>query len=328
MPLVPKVQQKQTIALIDSANLAFRFAHSFRGQTITTSSGVDVSTGVIFGMFDTVWKLTDIYKLDQVFFVLEGPHDTNPRRSHPAYKSKRATSFSVDITSEMLLLRGLAPKLGIPVVVPVIGEADDGIAFLTRKLRSQSNEILICSGDHDMQVMLNKNIKIVKSASKTGESSKSRTQEDFQTEFGFHPKYFSLFMAVTGDSSDCIPGIKGIGPKKGMAVFSNILAAGLKLSPETISAELIKTYPSIVSGSSAEYLSGLIKEYYSLTFIRNTWPIDVAVPQAPNISKIKEAFETLKMRNFLRDINSIYSKCRHFYSKWDAINSELARVGN
>lgn len=165
MPLIPRIR-KQTIALIDSANLAFRFAHSFKGQMIKTTATSQVSSGIIYGMLDTIWKLRELHKIDIAIFLLEGSHENNPRRKHPIYKSKRPTSISVDITAEMNLIKELAPLLGIPVAIPTIGEADDGIAFFTNKFCSFKYENLICSADHDMQVLLNKNTKIIKSANK------------------------------------------------------------------------------------------------------------------------------------------------------------------
>jgi 5'-3' exonuclease len=314
MPLVPKIH-KRTIALIDSANLAFRYAHTFRGHMLKMQSGVEISTGIIFGMLDTIWKLKQLYKINNAIFVLEGPHETNPRRKHPIYKSKRATSISIDITSEMILLQELAPQLGIPVVVPQIGEADDGIGHLIKKLHYPFSHLLICSGDHDMQVFLDNTIKIIKSANKSEQNITTVTTTEFWAEYGFDPKYFSLFLAVTGDSSDCIPGIKGIGPKKGKYIFNELSSRGIQITIGKIARELIRTYPKIIDGQSQEQIESQIIEYYQLTKIRNDWPISIIRPIQPNIKQIIKLFELMKMRVFINRIEEIYNICDTFYKE-------------
>jgi len=314
MPLVPKIH-KRTIALIDSANLAFRYAHSFRGLMMKMPSGTEISTGIIFGMFDTIWRLRELYKINNAIFVLEGPHETNPRRKHPIYKSKRATSISVDITSEMLLLQELAPQLGMPVVIPQIGEADDGIGLLVKKLHYPFSHILICSGDHDMQVFLENSIKIVKSANKSEQNIATLTTTDFWAEYGFDPKHFSLFLALVGDSSDCIPGIKGIGPKKGKYIFNELTSRGIAITIPKIARELIKTYPNIIDGQSQESLEYQITEYYQLTKIRNNWPVDIILPTQPNMKQMIKLFDSMRMRNFIIHIGKIYDICNSFYKE-------------
>lgn len=313
MPLIPKIR-KHTIALIDSANLAFRFAH-----VIKTTATSQVSSGIIYGMLDTIWKLRELHKIDIAIFVLEGSHENNPRRKHPIYKSKRPTSISIDITAEMNLIKELAPLLGIPVAIPTKGEADDGIAFFTTKFSSSKYENLICSADHDMQVLLKKNVKIIKSANKKDQGSTTRTESDFWEEYGFDPKHFSLFMAVTGDASDSIPGVKGIGPKKGIVVFRELTSRGINIVPSKIARELIRTYPNIINGATQEYLEALINEYWFLTKIRNNWPIVVLPSLCPDIYEMESIFNTMKFRNFLNNLEGIYKTCSIFHNTYQTL---------
>jgi DNA polymerase-1 len=318
MPLIPKVR-KHTIALIDSANLAFRFAHSFKGQFIKTTATSQISSGIIYGMLDTIWKLRELHKIDIAIFVLEGSHENNPRRKHPIYKSKRPTSISVDITAEMNLIKELAPLLGIPVAIPTQGEADDIIAHIAHDLNKSKYENLICSADHDMQVLLNKNTKIIKSANKKEQGHTTRTESDFWEEYGFDPKYFSLFMAVTGDASDSIPGIKGIGPKKGVVIFRELTSRGISIVPSKIARELIRTYPNIINGATQEYLEALINEYYLLTKMRNDYGMYIIKPLCPDIHEMESIFNTMKFRNFLNNLEGIYRTCSIFYHTYQTL---------
>lgn len=324
MPLIPK-SQKNIIALIDSANLAFRFAHSFRGMSIKTQNGTEVATGIIYGMLDTIWKLKELYNINDAIFVLEGPHENNPRRKHPVYKSKRATSVSVDITSEMTLIKELAPKLGMLSIVPVKGEADDGIAFCIENIKLPNVEFLVCSGDHDMQVLLQPNVKIIKSANKNEQNATTFTEQNFWDENGFSPKLFSLFMAVTGDSSDSIPGIKGIGPKKGSVIFKELTSRGVTINYKSLANELIKTYPKILDGRSVDDIYNKISEYHNLTRIRNNWPVSTLTPEQPNRAYIKKIFELMKMKSFLMRHEEILTNCNTFYKTSLHIHKKLTR---
>lgn len=285
------------VILVDTANLAFRFAHTFKGFKIITNNGLEIYTGIIYGILDTVVSLFEKYSFNSIFFVLEGTHENNPRRKDPIYKSKRATSFSIDITAEMTFLHYTFPLFGLPVVIPMKGEADDGIAFLSESIRNSGRNVIICSRDHDMKVLLKDNVKILNKDIEI-------TKEDFFKEYKFHPKYFSMFMALTGDSSDNIPGINGIGPQKGMKIFNSLVEEHREINFANIANKLVNTYPTIV-GNDIKDIESQLNRYYKLTCIRKNWPITVSMPMIPIEDDINKIFLSLKMMSMSRNIKQL-----------------------
>jgi 5'-3' exonuclease len=123
---------------------------------------------------------------------------------YPAYKANRPPADE-NIAYQLARAREITRLLGVPVLADLRYEADDFIAALARRSR---RPVTVISRDKDLQQLLNDKVSLLdpKDGSLTGPG-------EFTAAFGFAPSLFPDFQALTGDSVDNIPGIRGVGPK-------------------------------------------------------------------------------------------------------------------
>jgi len=127
------------------------------------------------------------------------------RNDHfPAYKANREPA-DANIQHQLNRAREITELLCIPVLADARFEADDFIATLCRDWHGP---VTIVSRDKDLQQLLSDTISVLDPA--TGACS---TPKDFQDRFGFPAQLFPDYQALTGDSVDNIPGVRGVGPK-------------------------------------------------------------------------------------------------------------------
>lgn len=123
---------------------------------------------------------------------------------YPAYKANR-TPADDNIRYQLARAREFTALLGVPVLADLRYEADDFIATLAKQ---SSRPVVVVSRDKDLQQLLNDNLTLL--------DPKDGSQTDaggFEQRFGFQPSLFPDYQALTGDSVDNIPGVRGAGPK-------------------------------------------------------------------------------------------------------------------
>lgn len=134
----------------------------------------------------------------------------------------RTEEEKIVIKESFTSFRSWVSATGMASYSSAIMEADDIVAAIVRDLRSRGNDlkILISSSDKDLYSLLHfENVDIL------NYRDEIFTKQDFLTKYNFEPRYFDQYKAVVGDSSDKIPGIKGIGGKSVdpiMAEYGNI----------------------------------------------------------------------------------------------------------
>lgn len=123
---------------------------------------------------------------------------------YPEYKANRPAA-DANIRFQLGRCRELTELLGIPVLADLEYEADDFIATLAR--RSQ-REVVIISRDKDLQQLLSPTVTLLDPSNES-----LADPSTFRARFGFDPDHFPDYQALTGDSVDNVPGVKGVGPK-------------------------------------------------------------------------------------------------------------------
>ena len=123
---------------------------------------------------------------------------------YPNYKANRPAADE-NINFQLDRCRRITGLLGIPVLADLEYEADDFIATFARRSR---RAVVIVSRDKDLQQLLRHNVTLLDPA-----KNSVSDPETFRSTFGFEPELFPDYQALTGDSVDNIPGVRGVGPK-------------------------------------------------------------------------------------------------------------------
>jgi len=193
------------LIIIDSNALLHRSFHAL--PPLMTKSGQE--TGAVYGFLLTLFKAITDLKADYVVACFDTKMPTFRHEMFKDYKGHRPAT-PTGIISQIPLAKEVLQALGIPVFAKEGFEADDLIATICAKVSDM--EIYIVSGDLDNTQLVNENIKVYtlgKGIKDTVIYDINKVRERFEVE----PAQMVDYKALTGDVSDNIPGVEGIGKK-------------------------------------------------------------------------------------------------------------------
>ena len=208
------------LLLVDGHSLAFRSYYAFakgREGGLRTSTGIP--TSVCFGFMKSFLDVVKAEKPDHlaIAFDLGGPtyrHDADPE-----YKAGRAETPE-DFIPDLENLQELLTALNLKIVVEKGYEADDVIGTLARRAAEKDWTVKVLSGDRDLFQLVDPkgNVQIMYLSSAYGRGNRSAVAGSFGPEevlakIGVRPDQVVDYKALCGDSSDNIPGVKGVGHK-------------------------------------------------------------------------------------------------------------------
>lgn len=220
-----------TAVLIDGHALAYR--SYFALPPLTAPNGE--TTHAILGFMRQTLRLMK-QRGNQVIVVFDPPVKTFRHEQYEDYKAGRAATPD-DLKVQINRLRELIDALGLPRLEVEGFEADDVIATLTKRAKAAGMNAVIVSSDRDSYQLLDEHVKVLTS------DFKLLGAADVQEKYGVSVAQWVDYRALTGDSSDNIPGAKGIGPKtaakllQDYGTLDNILAQAQAGTLEPKSAE-------------------------------------------------------------------------------------------
>jgi len=191
------------ILIFDVSNIFYR---AFWGSDpLTTSGGFPVQG--LHGFIRMVHSIMRDGKPDLVAFAMEGGGQSPRKNLEPLYKANRS-EVPEDLRLQLAMLPELMHAMGYPTFKYETFEADDTIASLVKKSLEQGLEPIIVSSDKDFCQIIRGNVKMLN-------ISKNELVDEagVYTRYGIRADQFNDYLAIVGDTSDNITGLKGIGPK-------------------------------------------------------------------------------------------------------------------
>ncbi|MBN8215200.1 MAG: DNA polymerase I [Spirochaetes bacterium] len=199
----------KTLLLLDTSAILFRAYFAFGNNPLVNSKGDE--TSVLFGFFNTLQKLLQERPFDGIAAALDSRTKTFRHELDPHYKANRPETPPALIKQIGATAR-LLPKLGIPILQKDGFEADDFIATASREARRAGWRVEIFSGDKDLTQLVDAHVVMLGQEKKTG-AFVTTGEAGVKEKWGVVPALIPDLFAIIGDSSDNVPGVKGIGPK-------------------------------------------------------------------------------------------------------------------
>lgn len=203
--------EPKTILVIDGNNMAYRAFYKF--SQLSTMGGKN--TSIVYGIPFILKSLIEKWSPDMVIAVFDGSRSKYRLKLLPEYKGTRGNKLDFDredfLRQKGEVINGLR-HMGIPVVLDPKEEADDMIYLVRRTLLKQgpNNTIIVVSSDKDFnQLATDKNTVIFNPS-----SGEKITKYNCKKIRGYEPGQLVDYLTLTGDSSDNIPGMPGIGEKR------------------------------------------------------------------------------------------------------------------
>lgn len=195
--------QHDVTYLIDGSGYIFRAFYAI--QRLSTKSGFP--TNALYGFLKMILKTVAQANSSKVAIVFDAGRKTFRNDLYPEYKANR-TECPPELVEQMPYFRELSKALGLPVLECPGYEADDIIATLTSKLVAGGHPVVIVSGDKDLMQLVTDSVQIWDTMKDQRYSIPEVTEK-----FGVGPDKVTEILALTGDSSDNVPGVDGVGPK-------------------------------------------------------------------------------------------------------------------
>jgi DNA polymerase-1 len=223
----------KTLYIIDGNAYIHRAYHAL--PPLNTSFGVSV--GAVYGFIKLLLKIKNTYKPDYLVVCFDYPAKNFRHEIYPEYKATRKP-IDQQLISQMPIAREAAAALNIFSAEVKGYEADDLIAAIADKAQKNGVKTVIVTGDKDILQLVNDNVSVWNDSKDILYNAKK-----VEEKYGVSPQQFAYILALMGDASDNVPGVKGIGEK-----------TALKLVKEYGSLENIIKHSSDVSGRTGELL--------------------------------------------------------------------------
>jgi DNA polymerase-1 len=227
----------ETLFLIDTSSYLFRAFYAL--PYLSNSKGLP--TNAILGFTNMLLKIIREHKPDYIATVLDSKEPTFRDKIFAEYKALRPPApdeLKIQIPHVLELIKAL----GIKTVEKSGFEADDLIATVVEQTKNSGVKIVIVTGDKDMYQLVSDNVFILDTMKDV-----IVTPEEVEKKFGVSPSQIAELLALTGDSTDNIPGIRGVGIKTAQKLLKeygnieNILKNVNEIKQESLRQTLVES---------------------------------------------------------------------------------------
>ncbi len=207
--MAKKDTDQKTLVLLDAHAILHRAFHALPDFTSPTGE----PTGALYGVVSMLLKIAEDLKPDYIAACFDLP---KPTYRHDVYKEYKAGRAKTDdgLVAQIIRSRDIFAAFNIPIFEQEGFEADDILGTIAYQLRSHKNlRVIIASGDMDtLQCVEGKRVQVY-TLKKGINDTIIYDEAAVKERFGFLPKMVPDYKGLRGDTSDNIPGIRGIGEK-------------------------------------------------------------------------------------------------------------------
>ena len=198
------MSKRKKLYLIDGSSYIFRAFFGVR-QQLSTSNGFP--TNALYGFINMLQKVIRDEKPDYLVVAFDSPDKTFRHKIYPNYKANRDAPPE-ELSRQFPYFEPLVKAYGLSSIRRPGFEADDIIGTLAKKGQQKGLDIVIVSGDKDMMQLISPHIYMLDTM-----KNKKFMDKEVVEKFGVQADKVVEVMGLMGDSSDHIPGVKGVGPK-------------------------------------------------------------------------------------------------------------------
>ncbi len=195
------------IYLLDGYSLIYRSYFAFIRRPLRNPQGQNSSA--VFGFFRSLFALFQERSPGRFVVVLDSKTPTFRHEKYEAYKATRDKTPD-DLKAQIPVIESILEALGVPTARVNGFEADDIIATLAEASRRDNRACFIISGDKDLLQLVDGPVRVLR-PEQGGFTDLDR--EGVYRDWGVYPEQILDYLSLTGDSSDNVPGVKGIGDK-------------------------------------------------------------------------------------------------------------------
>ncbi|OIO70132.1 MAG: DNA polymerase I [Zetaproteobacteria bacterium CG_4_9_14_3_um_filter_49_83] len=272
------------LVLIDGPNYVFRAFHAVK-HNLANSKGQP--TNAVFGYVQMIRSILKDLMPTHIAVVFDPKGGTFRNRIYPEYKAHRPP-MPEDLAKQWPYIFDVTDAFNLNRICVEDYEADDVIATLARQAEKSGWDVTIVSTDKDLMQLIGERIWMLDTMRR-----KEYGSEEVLEKWGVYPDRIHDLLALTGDSSDNIPGVPGIGPKTAVELLQtygdleSVLANASNIKQKMRRENLIQ-------------FADQARLSYKLVALEEHTPLPVSLEGLtigePNREKLCELFELLEFR--------------------------------
>jgi len=283
-------RKQKTLYVIDGHANVYRAFYVKRNMS---APGVG-PTNAAFGFTDMLRALLRKHKPDYLVVAFDAPGPTFRHEMYPEYKATRP-KMPDELRSQIPYIFQVCEGYRIPALEVPGFEADDVMGTLARLGVEKGLEVCLVTSDKDLLQLVSDEVRVYDPDRRR---ERVLDPEGVEKERGLRPEQFRDFLALTGDTSDNVPGVPGVGPKTAQ-----------KLLAEYGTLEGVLSHASEQKGKLRERLeenADQARLSQDLVTIRTDAPVELDLEAAslhdPDAEKLIPLFQKLNFRKFLSTI--------------------------
>lgn len=281
-------QKRATVYVLDVSFFTFRAYYAL--PPLTTSAGLP--TNAIHGVASMLERLIRDEKPKYLAAAFDGPEKTFRSDLFPEYKANRDEPDE-ELRVQFPLVRRLIDAMGIVSIIVPGFEADDILATLAARLSAEGNDVVIVTGDKDLMQCVTDRVSLFDAVK--GKRVKAPQVEE---KFGVAPSAVTDVQGLMGDSTDNIPGVRGVGPKTATALIQHFGSIESMLDrPEEIESLGIRGAAGVRKKIEEGAQTALLSK--QLATVRTDVPIDNTLEElafkTPHTEELLALAEELEM---------------------------------
>lgn len=208
--------KRRTFAVIDGNSLMHRAFHAV-APTMNAPDGRP--TNAIFGFLNMFLKMIDAFNPDGVVVAFDKGKPRVRMEMLPQYKAQRPP-MDPDLHAQFPMIKELLTALNVPILQSEGWEGDDILGTMARLGEEAGCDMLLVTGDRDMYQLVTEHVNVVSTRKGLSDVAIMTPESVDDLYHGITPALVPDFYGLKGDTSDNIPGVPGIGPKKASALIA------------------------------------------------------------------------------------------------------------
>lgn len=200
--------------ILDGTAMAYRAFHALKRQELSTSGGQ--ATGAVYGFVQMLETILRVAGDNPILATFDSPVRTFRHEQFPDYKATRER-MPEELQGQLPHMERILEAQGIPVFIVPRYEADDIMATFAVRLAGLGRPCVLVTSDKDMAQLVDERIRLMPPP-RAGEVTLLGPAE-IEEKYGVPPARIRDLLALTGDASDNIPGVRGVGPKRAVELL-------------------------------------------------------------------------------------------------------------
>lgn len=277
-----------SLILVDGSSYLYRAFHVPELQSLATLSGQP--TGAVYGVVNMLRRLLSKEQPSHIAVVFDAKGKTFRHELYGEYKANRPPMPN-ELRTQIDPLHAVIRALGLTLISEPNVEADDVIGTLSSRAVDKGHEVLISTGDKDMAQLVNDHVTLVNTMTNT-----KMDASGVRGKFGVAPHQIIDYLTLTGDTSDNIPGVPGVGPK-----------TAAKWLNEYGSLKQLIDHADSITGRVGEKLRAHLEQLplaQDLVTIRCGLNLEVGIDdlhiQSPDSGQLRQLYTELEFKSWLK----------------------------